>query len=196
MGEEYIKAFYYIIWILFLSSFLFYNEKKEIIKSGKYLLIWLLIFSVIIAIYSYKDIFLNNRVVSSLIPGYGYKSDNKLTYIKSKDNHFYINATVNNQNIKFMVDTGASSIILNKKDAVKIGIDLQNLTYDRAFSTANGVIYCATVKLPYLKIKDLLLEDIYVAINPSDSNISLLGMSFLQYFYKYEFNQDSLTLYY
>jgi aspartyl protease family protein len=197
MPEEYINALYHLLWILFLSSFLFYAKKKYLIQSGKYLLIWFFIFLGTVIIYSYKDILLNNRVAATIFPKHGYSSKDKLVYMVANDKHFYINALINNSNyISFMVDTGASSIILSKKDALNLGIKIHELSYDKAFSTANGIIYCAMVKLESLKIKDLFLKNIYVAVNPHETNISLLGMSFLQYFHKYEFNQNSLTLYY
>ena len=52
-----------------------------------------------------------------------------------RDGHFHLTAEVNGQPVRFMVDTGASSIALGPEDARRIGLDLDDLAY---VGTATG----------------------------------------------------------
>ena len=93
-----------------------------------------------------------------------------------------------------MVDTGASDMVINQNDARRIGIDLSRLKFNRAYQTANGTSYGAGVRLKEVKFGDLVFQDIPASVNSADMGISLLGMSFLRNFSKYEFTRDQLIL--
>ena len=54
----------------------------------------------------------------------------------------------------------------------------------------------AIVNLAKIEVAGVIFKGIPATINNSDLNISLLGMSFLNRFKKYEFYQDKLILTY
>lgn len=114
----------------------------------------------------------------------------------SRDGHFYVNLKVNNKNVKFMIDTGASDMVMNKEDAKRVGINLEDLSFNRIYQTANGKTLGASVLFEVVEINGVLFYDVPASINNSKMGTSLLGMRFLRNFKRYEFYQDKLILTY
>ncbi len=112
----------------------------------------------------------------------------------AQDGHFYIDVKINNEPVRFMIDTGASDIVLNMDEAKKVGIKLDELNYNKRYQTANGAAFGASVVLNEIEVGGVKFHDVGASINEADMGISLLGMSFLRKFRKYEFYQDRLIL--
>lgn len=93
-----------------------------------------------------------------------------------------------------MVDTGASDINLSLSDAKKVGIDVDNLSSFRRYQTANGTIVSGLARVKTIQVADITFKDVGVSVNNRDMGTSLLGMSFLRRFEKYEFYEDRLIL--
>lgn len=53
--------------------------------------------------------------------------------LQSRNSLFYIDATIDGVTLPFMIDTGASDIMLNPGEARSIRIDLSRLHYDRLY---------------------------------------------------------------
>ena len=87
---------------------------------------------------------------------------------------------VNGVPVDFMVDTGASHIVLAPQDAARLGYTPRDLDFSQAFESANGTVRAAPVELRELRVGQLQLYDLEASVNGSDLPISLLGMSFLQ----------------
>jgi aspartyl protease family protein len=182
------------LFILYLILPIFSESKKIIITKFKYLLIWFGIFFVGFVIISYQDVFLNNRLMAHLVPGKAQYLEDKLVFFAANDNHFYINADINNVTIKFMLDTGASDIVLSKNDARKLGFDPNRLNYNKIYNTANGSVRGASIILPRVIIGNLVFENVRASVNDGDMSGSLLGISFLQLFSSYSFEGNKVTL--
>ena len=124
----------------------------------------------------------NNSVVASLIPSQGYHTDTEAHFYKSVDGHFYIETTINNENVVFLLDTGATDIALSSDDAQKIGIDLERINYTKTYNTANGVIKSAPVSIENIEIGNFLLTDVPASVSNGKLDVSLFGMSALERF--------------
>jgi clan AA aspartic protease (TIGR02281 family) len=108
--------------------------------------------------------------------------------------HFLVEAVVNGVPIDFMVDTGASHIVLTQKDARKLGLTPASLQFTQEFRTANGTVRAAPVELRELRIGQFRLFDLEASVNGGPLPISLLGMSFLQRLSSYEVARGRLIL--
>ncbi|MFQ5773124.1 MAG: TIGR02281 family clan AA aspartic protease [Kiloniellaceae bacterium] len=108
--------------------------------------------------------------------------------------HFVLDATVNGVDVRFLVDTGASTVTLTQEDARRIGIRPDLLDYSARFRTANGEILAAPVTLREVQIDDLALQDVESTVTRAPLNISLLGMSFLTRLAGYEVRDEGLVL--
>ena len=107
-----------------------------------------------------------------------------------------VDATVNGEPLRFMVDTGASSIYLTPEDAVRLGWPPQRLTFSERYGTAAGEVRAAPVTLRSLRIGQLELYDLPASVGEQSSGISLLGMSFLKRLESYQVRGDTLILSY
>lgn len=156
---------------------------------------WCAIIVIIIAGYSYRDVLMNNRIISSLIPQRAIvNSDGTMTFRVASDGHFYMETRINNVLVKFMVDTGASDITLSESDAIRIGLHPESLAYTRSYHTANGVISGAPVVLDEFVVGTVALHNIPASVNKADMGTSLLGMEFFRQLRGFSVEGDVLVL--
>ncbi len=108
--------------------------------------------------------------------------------------HFITDVYINGEPIKFLVDTGATHIVLNSDDAGRIGLSGNRLRFNTAFRSANGTTYAAPVTLRDVRLGQLQLHDLDAYVNQGALDISLLGMSFLRQLQSYEVVRNRLVL--
>lgn len=113
---------------------------------------------------------------------------------KAPDGHFWAESSVNGVRIRFMVDTGASIVALTPGDALRAGVNLDELDYSVDVRTAGGVIQAAYVTLSSVQIAQIMLADVQAVVVPAGLENSLLGMSFLGRLQRFEASQNTLIL--
>ncbi len=93
--------------------------------------------------------------------------------------HFLGNLSINGASLKYLVDTGATTVALNSGDAKFAKIDYEK--GERiAMSTANGIVSAYLVRLNTLKIGTITLNNVEATVNEGGSpTVVLLGMSAL-----------------
>lgn len=102
--------------------------------------------------------------------------------------HFQVDARVDGRTIDFIVDTGASSVVLRESAAAKLGIFPKPSDYTGRTSTANGVAKFAPVRLNRIEVNGISVYDVRAAVMPDEAlNVNLLGMTFLS---RVRFSQD------
>jgi len=94
-----------------------------------------------------------------------------------RNGHFYGNLSINGVSLKYVVDTGATTVALNSGDAKYAKID-----YEKGekvnMSTANGVVTAYLVTLNTLKIGTIVLNSVQATVTEGGSPpVVLLGMS-------------------
>lgn len=96
-----------------------------------------------------------------------------------EDGHFYVRANVNGEPLLFLVDTGASDIVLTMSDAEDVGIDIGRLNFDGVAETANGLVRIAGVRLDTISVGEIERHAMRANVNEGELTHSLLGMRFL-----------------
>ena len=135
------------------------------------------------------------RVIGELVPGQAIILEgNTIILSASSDGHFYANGKANGKKLRFMIDTGASDVVLSPVDASRIGIDVEKLQFTKTYQTANGIGLGAPYRLNSLAIGSLGYAKVAVSVNKSDMVTSLLGMSFLERLQSFEFRGSKLYL--
>jgi aspartyl protease family protein len=125
-------------------------------------------------------------------PAQADRGSGKATFIADSRGHFVVNGQVNDINLRFMVDTGASMIALSKEDAARAGVNHLEGTRRRV-QTANGLMLVYQVKLATVRVGDITLNNVEAVVVAEEGKlaISLLGMSFLN---RMDMRRDGDTL--
>jgi aspartyl protease family protein len=119
-------------------------------------------------------------------------STHTLVYRAGPLGHVVLTASVNGAPVRFLVDTGASTVALSPADARAAGINPSALAFDKTTTTANGVVRVAPVMLREIRIEQLSVEDVPAVVDANLSG-SLLGMSFLSRLKSFEMREGALT---
>lgn len=121
--------------------------------------------------------------------------DSHVTAIpKAGDGHFWANAVVNQKAVRFLVDTGATVVVLTPADAQRLGFDAQGLTFDHKVITANGPSYAAGVTLSSVGVGTSTIHNVEALVVKDGLTTSLLGMSYLGRLSRFEATPSSLIL--
>ena len=118
----------------------------------------------------------------------------EITVPRSFDGHYYLTLEVNGNPVRFMVDTGATDIVLSREDAAKSGIDMDRLIFLGQARTANGIVETAPVRLNSVSIGPLEDRNIRAVVNGGELYGSLLGMGYLSRFGTLIIEDSVLTL--
>ncbi len=95
--------------------------------------------------------------------------------------HFITGGSINGRSVRFMVDTGATTLALGRDEALRLGLDLSNAT--AAISeTANGRVAVQMVTLTRVRVGDVEVSNVAAVVVPAAMPYVLLGNSFLTRF--------------
>lgn len=93
---------------------------------------------------------------------------------------YYVNGSINNFQVRFVVDTGATLISMNRHHARRIGLEYRLEGRKATSSTASGISPIYIVTLDKVRVGDIELHDIQAAVHDGDfPQTILLGNSFL-----------------
>ena len=107
------------------------------------------------------------------------KNDSVTLWAKS-DGHFHADGAINGTGVRFLVDTGATSIAMSSRTADRIGLNYKSLGKAGFASTASGVVSIYYLKLTSVQIGSIKLYNVDAGvIEGNHPNEILLGMSFL-----------------
>lgn len=94
--------------------------------------------------------------------------------------HFYTEARMNGRRIPVLVDTGATSVAINKSTAREMGIRLTDADFKYAVNTANGKTRAAATVIKRVEIGRVRVNNVRaMVLDDSSLSSTLLGMSFL-----------------
>ena len=167
---------------------------SKLVRDGA---IWLAVVGGLAVGWSYRaelgSVF--GRVSSELEPSRAVAIGDETVLRRSASGHFEAMGAVNGMPVRFLVDTGASRVVLPYETAARAGLDMDALRFTQAVNTANGVTYTAPVRLNSVTVGALSVADVpaFVA-QQGDLDGALLGMSFLNRLGGYGFAGDRLTL--
>jgi aspartyl protease family protein len=106
--------------------------------------------------------------------------------------HYTTIGMINGQVTSFLVDTGATSVVISQLEAEKLG--LRYLYGKRIVTqTANGVVPAYVIDLATVRIGDVQVRDVEAIVIPGQLGHVLLGNSFLNRFQMRREN-DVMTL--
>ncbi len=197
-GEFRVQRLIYLVMLLILIAGGFFASRRlNLARALKQLAVWFTIAALLAVAYSFRSEFklLRDRVMGDLVPGQGYAgSEYAISFRPGRNGHFVVDGLVDGRPVRFLVDTGASLVVLSPDDAARLGFDLDDLVFNRVMNTANGQVLGASVRIARLTIGRIVVADVPAIVNGAPLKQSLLGMSFLERLQSFEFKPDELTL--
>ncbi len=153
-------------------------------------MLWGLIFvGVIAAAGLWEDIRQAARPRQAVIAAEG-----RIEVPRAPDGHYYLTLEIGGVPVRFVVDTGATDIVLSRADARRVGIDLDRLAFTGTARTANGLVRTARVRLDEVALGPFRDRRVAAWVNEGELDTSLLGMAYLQRFERIEIARDRLIL--
>ena len=112
-----------------------------------------------------------------------------------RQGHFQVEARIDGRHLDFVVDTGASLVVLRESSAAQAGIRPQQRDYTATAVTANGKIKAAPAKIDRIEIGGITVYDVPAMVLPDEALAkNLLGVSFLSRLKRYEYANGRLVL--
>ncbi|MCR9108092.1 TIGR02281 family clan AA aspartic protease [Marivita sp. XM-24bin2] len=113
---------------------------------------------------------------------------------RGPDGHYYLTLEINDAPVRFVVDTGATSMVLTQEDAKRVGLDEEDVIFYSEAMTANGLVRTAPVRLDDVALGPFHDRDVRAFVNEGEMSKSLLGMEYLNRFARLEINNGRLIL--
>lgn len=189
-GDDFARLAYLIILASAIGGWVLVESRGRVGATLRMLLAWVLIFVGVAAAYGLWQDFNATGQRQTLVQDGG----QRIEIARSQDNHYYLSLRVGDLPIRFMVDTGATSIVLSDRDADRLGIDRNSLVFLGEARTANGTIRTARVPLRNVSLEDTTMGDFTAFVGEGQLDVSLLGMDFLSRFESVEIARDRLIL--
>lgn len=93
------------------------------------------------------------------------------------DGHFWVDAKLNGRDVKFLVDSGATTTTVDRETAKAAGVQISSRR-DLYVRTGNGVIRVASGRADQLTVGGITRNDVALEIADND-DLNVLGMNFL-----------------
>ncbi len=109
--------------------------------------------------------------------------------------HFVTSAKMNGRSVEVLVDTGATSVAINKKTARRLGINLKASDFKYTVNTANGTTRAASAMIDKIQIGNVTVRNVRAAVLDDKAlSSTLLGMSFLGQLRSFQVKNKELIL--
>ena len=188
VGDDVARLVYLGLLLAVIGGYFLLSGRHQLGKTLQQAAIWGLIFLGAVAVAGlWNDLKRATHPQEALVTGAG------IEVPVSPDGHFYLTAMVNGVKVRFVVDTGASDVVLTQRDAARIGLDPKTLNYFGTATTANGQVMTAPVRLDTLSLGDRVDRDVPAVVNNGVLDTSLLGMSYLGR-YQIALTRDQMVL--
>ena len=161
-------------------------------QTARMAMAWGMIFIGIVAAYGLWD-----DIRSDIVPRQSVATEDRMIEVpRAGDGHFNLTLRLNGEPVEFVVDTGATEMVLSLDDARRAGINPDDLAFLGTARTANGTVKTAFTTIDEVAIGPVIFDRVRVAVNGGEMRGSLLGMSFLNRFERLEIENNRLRLEY
>ena len=174
--------------IVLVSVFSLYRHRLG--QSLQHMAIWALIVVAVVLAYGFKD-----ELVAIVRVGEGRVADDQtITFRRAADGHFYARLSVNGEDLSFLIDTGATELVLSREAAAAVGFNVDRLAFTQQARTANGLVSGAPVVLDSVTLGPITDRNVRAVINGGELDTPLLGMSYLNRFQSFQIQGDRMIL--
>ena len=184
------RLVYLVILLTAVVGWLMAENRQSLGRTARSLLVWGLIVVGLMAGYG-----LWGDIRNDIAPRQTVLEDGTGVAVpRSEDGHFHLTLEVNGVPVEFLVDTGASDIVLTMRDAERVGLEPGSLAFLGRARTANGMVETAYTTVDRISLGPIRFDRVGVAVNGGEMDGSLLGMAFLNRFGRLEISDNTLLL--
>lgn len=188
-GDDYGRLAYLVLLALAVGGYFLAQGRESLGKTAQQAAIWGVIFIGVIA-----GVGLWSDIRDDVAPRQSVIDAGTIEVPRGPDGHYHLVLDLNGTPVEFVVDTGASGIVLTQADARRVGVDPASLVYAGSATTANGVVRTARARINEMQLGEILDSDVTVYVNDGEMDRSLLGMEYLQRFRRIEIEDGQLIL--
>jgi aspartyl protease family protein len=171
------QLIYLVLLLCAVGGWVIVEHRKRLGQVTRSFAAWALIFVGVMAGYGLWSDLQSDFQQKALVAG------DRIEVPRAPDGHFYLTLDIAGAAVPFMIDTGASNIVLSAADAREVGIDPASLAYVGQARTANGVVTTARIRLPSVELGPWRDEDVAAYVTSGEMEGSLLGMDYLGRFH-------------
>jgi len=172
-GDDLGRLAYLVILLVAVSGWVLVEFRGRIGSALRMALGWGLIFIGVAAAYGLWTDMRTNLPQQAVI------ADGRVEIPRAADGHYYLTLEISGRPVEFMVDTGATNVVLSRDDALTLGIDPTELAYLGRAETANGTVRTARVGLEDVTLGPWTDARLPAYVNDGAMQGSLLGMDYL-----------------
>jgi aspartyl protease family protein len=184
------RVIYLVLLVCAIGGWFIAQNRLSLGKLLQQVLIWAFIFLGILAGYGlWEDIRGTVMPQQSVVEDAG-----QIELPRARDGHYYIRLDVNGTPVDFVVDTGATSVVLTQDDATRVGLSPQDLAFIGRAQTANGTVRTAPVTLETVSVAGFSDRNVPASVNEGALHQSLLGMSYLNRWSRIEIADGAMIL--
>lgn len=165
------------------------GNRDNLGKLAQQAAIWALIFVGAIAVVG-----LWSDIRDEVAPRQSFVGEGTIEVPRGFDGHYRLTLGIEGTPVEFIVDTGATDLVLSQRDAARAGLDPETLAYLGRARTANGTVPIAQVMLDSVTLADMTDRNVRASVNGGEMSMSLLGMSYLERFGRIEIADGRLIL--
>ena len=173
--------FIYLIAVLVLVISALMVRKIPIGQGLKMFAGWVLIFLAAFVAFTLKDDFieLGRRIVQEARgETVAVQAGEAMPIRQAGDGHFWVTAKLNGQDVRFLIDSGATTTSISTAAARNAGIE-PRAGFPVMVQTANGVVRVERGRADRLVLGTIERRDLAVHISDGFGEINVLGMNFL-----------------
>ncbi|WP_417204984.1 retropepsin-like aspartic protease family protein [Antarctobacter sp.] len=189
-GDQIGNLIYLVLLGGVLVSWFFVQGRASLGKTMQQMAAWALIFVGVIAVYGLWTDIRGTVLPQQMVFG----SEGRVELPRAPDGHYYVTLQINDTPTRFVVDTGASSVVLTRAAAERAGIDVARLHFLSEAMTANGTVQTAPVTLDTVTLGPFADQRVAAYVNAGDMQNSLLGMTYLDRFSSLQISGGKLVL--
>lgn len=173
-GDDYGRIVYLVLLLLAVGGWVVVEYRTRIGFALRTAAAWGLIFLGVIAGYG-----LWTDIQGTVAPRQLVSEGGEIEIPRARDGHYYVTLDIGGRNMRFMADTGATNVVLTRRDAEELGFAPGDLNFIGTAQTANGTVRTARVTLPQVSLGPYSDSRVPAWVNEGELDVSLLGMDYL-----------------
>ena len=168
----------YILMAIMLVLGSLMSRREPAAKLFTMALAWIAIFAAGFVLFTFRDDFgwVTQRLKAEAL-GTPVQQGRETRIPMAIDGHFWVDARLNGEKVKFLVDSGATMTTIDRETAMRAGVPVSERR-DQFVRTGNGIIRVSTGRAQELEVGSITRHDLALQVADND-DLNVLGMNFL-----------------